>query len=348
MTYTPYIFEQADVLASPFEEFRNAFDGWLANAQSTNKVRQTSSIQFYRDIWNPFAAWCIAQDPPVRLQSLQQRDLTAFLEGRGRLSPRHQWRLLNLIDRVLRRHADAQGLERNRAAEEYLKDTDLVRLANVSDRPEVDCLDGSQAGKLVVYLSSIRPGASRAGQLSGWPELRNLAAVGLHLGAGVTPGELRELRLGSEVVAGGRFKGVPWKLKVAGNGNRAARETVIAPWAGHLLRYWLEVLASQNLAPAPPAEDEDADQPFMFPGTNGLQWRKMAHYEAVNRVLVAAEVEPANAGVGGGAFRLRHTFALRQLRRGRSPEDVARWMGIVNLEELERYRHVIHHYEEAA
>lgn len=347
MRYTPDLFEEPGFV-SPVEEFCNAFDGWLASAKASNKVQRKSSEQFYRDIWVPFAAWCIAQDPPVRLQAIGQQELSTYPEERGAMSPRHQWRLLNLVDRVLRRYADAHRLNRNSAAEEYLKDTDLIRMANLSEKAELDYLDGFKAGKLVVYLSSVRPGATRAGQLSGWPELRNLAAVGLHLGAGVTPGELRELRVGDEEVAGGRFKDVPWKLRVAGNGNRPARETVIAPWAGHLLRYWLEVRSTSVLPLPPKPASGDREQPIMFPGTTGLRWGKMAHYEAINRVLVNAEVEPRNAGVGGGAFRLRHTFALRQLRKGKAVEDVARWMGIANLEEMERYRRVIHQYEEAA
>jgi integrase len=37
---------------------------------------------------------------------------------------------------------------------------------------------------------------------------------------------------------------------------------------------------------------------------------------------------------------LRHTFALRQLRRGRSAADVARWLGVVDPGVVERYRRV--------
>ena len=41
----------------------------------------------------------------------------------------------------------------------------------------------------------------------------------------------------------------------------------------------------------------------------------------------------------GGSFRLRHTFALRQLLRGFEPETVAAWLG-VEPEVMGRYRRV--------
>ena len=44
--------------------------------------------------------------------------------------------------------------------------------------------------------------------------------------------------------------------------------------------------------------------------------------------------------VEGGAYRLRHTFALRQLRRGKSPDLVAKWLGVVEMRVMDRYRRV--------
>ena len=83
-----------------------------------------------------------------------------------------------------------------------------------------------------------------------------------------------------------------------------------------------------------------------MPNRSGEAWGKMAHYEAVKKVMEAAGVAPGENS--GGAFRLRHTFAIRQLRRKKSIADVARWMGIANLGEMDRYRSVLEAYEEAA
>ena len=46
------------------------------------------------------------------------------------------------------------------------------------------------------------------------------------------------------------------------------------------------------------------------------------------------------ASRAGGSFRLRHTFAIRQLRRGTPPEQVAHWMG-VEPGEMKRYERVL-------
>jgi integrase len=42
----------------------------------------------------------------------------------------------------------------------------------------------------------------------------------------------------------------------------------------------------------------------------------------------------------GGSFRLRHTFAMRQLRRGTPADQVAAWMG-VEPAEMRRYERVL-------
>ena len=62
-----------------------------------------------------------------------------------------------------------------------------------------------------------------------------------------------------------------------------------------------------------------------------------ALYE-VELYLVCADL----AGLPAGLYHFAAAeFALRQLRRGKSPKDVARWMGIANVAEMERYSRVL-------
>jgi len=118
----------------------------------------------------------------------------------------------------------------------------------------------------------------------------------------------------------------PWKIAIPAVGNSSARETPIAPWAGELLQHWLQVRADMKI----PGE-------MLFPSTRtGKPWSKQSHYSASRRLLEEAGIE----GEEGGTFRLRHTFALRQLRRGTAPEEVARWMG-VEVAVMERYKRVV-------
>lgn len=118
----------------------------------------------------------------------------------------------------------------------------------------------------------------------------------------------------------------PWKLHVPGDGTSAARETPIAPWAGELLQYWLTVRAQADIAGN-----------YLFPSTRtGKQWLKPSQYECALRVMQEAGLDSSE----GGSFRLRHTFALRQLRRGTAPEQVARWLGI-EPSKMKRYERIL-------
>ena len=336
-------------------EFLDAFGAWLEEARQSDRFTRESTAEVYQDMWGAFMQWALGQDPPVRLDAVQPHDLESFLRSRkgkdegGSLTSRYAWRMLSLIDDVLAHRARQLDQPKNDAAGVVIRGNAELRQANHQDRPALDYLDAEQARRLVVYLDRVRPGATGSRHVSGgWQEVRNVTAVALHLGAGLTAGEVRELPLDAPVSSGGRLKGVPWKLKVPGNGNRPERETPIATWAGQVLKFWLEKRAEARL----PAERRmngtgATEGPYLLPGRSGQQWGKVAHYDAVKAVLEAAGIDDPGSG-SGGSFRLRHTFAIRQLKRKKALEDVARWMGIVNPEELERYRRVLHDYEDVA
>ena len=40
-------------------------------------------------------------------------------------------------------------------------------------------------------------------------------------------------------------------------------------------------------------------------------------------------------------FKLRHTFALRQLAKGKSESDVAKWLGFLDQNSMARYRRIV-------
>ena len=151
--------------------------------------------------------------------------------------------------------------------------------------------------------------------------------MSLQLGAGLSPGDVRALGSDALITRGGRVQGVPWKVQVPANGNAPAREAPIAEWAGQVLKHWLHVRSEQQIGGE-----------VLFPSTrSGKPWGKVAQYQAARLVLEAAGLDDPR----GGSFRLRHTFALRQLRRGRSEADVARWLGVVDPAVMARYRRVL-------
>ena len=313
--------------ASP-AEYDAAFRGWLAQSGQAGRVQRESSAEMYEHMWHALAAWAVGQG--LRLADIHAADLGSYLRSRGgsnELSARYAWRLLRLVERVLSYHARLHDLSPNHAATELLASRPDIRFANASDNdPLPDFLPASEAKRLVTYLSAVRPG--RAAAATPWQEVRNRASIGLNLGAGLTPGEVRALDCPAVIVEGGATKGVPWKLRVAGNGNSPARETPVASWAGQLLRYWLEVRTEQRI----PGQ-------MVFPSTRstGKPWGKVAQYNVARAVLQAAGIDAFD----GGSFRLRHTFALRQLRRGKAPDEVARWLGVSDPAVMARYLRVI-------
>lgn len=300
--------------ASPIE-YQAAFNGWLRDAERAGGLSRESSTEVYQHMWAALTAWSVGNG--LRLADLTAGDLADYLASRGgsdELSDRYAWRLTRLVERVLGHHCRSHDLPPNTAAAELFESRPAIRFANASDAdPLPEFLAASTAKVLVTYLSAVRPGRAAAGQH--WQEVRNRASVGLLLGAGITPGEVRALELMDVIVAGGRSKDLPWKLQVDGNGNSPARETPLAPWAGQLLRYWLSVRAEQGIPGC-----------MLFPATRstGKPWGKVAQWNSTKEVLRDAGLEDGD----GGSFKLRHTFALRQLRRGKSPGEVASWLGV--------------------
>ncbi|MGK6309764.1 tyrosine-type recombinase/integrase [Variovorax sp. DT-64] len=324
----------------PAAAHRLAFEGWLQQQRAAGFLRQPSSIQVYRDMWGSFESWCLGQSPAVTLTSLDGRDLSAFQAARFgmksadlSLSPRHALRLLRLIDRVLHHHAAETGAAVNTAASDWIDAHPEIRYAEAAHAdPLPEFLSVTEARHLITFLSHARPrqGASAARRNGHaaftWQQLRNRSAVALQLGAGLTPGDVRLLRLDAPTVRGGRLRERPWKVAVPGNGNSPARETPVAPWAGELLHHWLQVRAEAGIAGE-----------FLFPSTrSGKPWSKQSQYNAAREVLEEAGLDSTE----GGSFRLRHTFALRQLRRGSSPADVARWLG-VEIDAMTKYERLL-------
>lgn len=317
--------------------FKLAFEAWLADQRGAGLLRQAGSASVYEDMWEAFAAWCLGQSPAVTLLSLNLADLQAFQAARfGRktldlsLTPRYALRLMRLIDRVMRHHAARTNSIANSAAADWITANPEVRYADAAHAdPLPEHLSVSEARQLIAFLCAARPrpGPSRDAHAAlTWQEVRNRASVALQLGAGLAPGDVRALTLDSPVAQGGRVRDRPWKLQVPGDGNSPARETPVAPWAAELLQHWLAVRSEVGIA-----------GPYLFPSTRtGKQWQKPSQYECAKRVLEEAGTDSRE----GGSFRLRHTFALRQLRRGTPPEQVAQWLGIEPAK-MKRYERVL-------
>jgi integrase len=318
----------------PIAQFDSAFEAWL-DFKNANGTRTThTSMDLYRAMWQTFSRWCLEQCPPVHLPEVSAQHVRQFAtkpsirNATEALSPRYVWRLLDLIGKVLAHRARSGEGSSASVAAQVLKEQDQWLYANASEKdPLPQYLQPSDAALLVSYLSAARPRGTRPA-VQDWRELRNRTAVALMLGAGLTPGEVRAAHIDDMVVTGGRTTGVPWKLRVRPSTASAARETPIATWAGQLLQHWLVVRAQEGILGA-----------ALLPSArSGKTWGHVTLYEAIRVVIRGSGLDPSLEK--GGSFRLRHTFALRQLRRGHTDEAIAAWLG-VEVAEMARYHRVV-------
>lgn len=317
-------------------DYLAAFDSWRAEVQRRGTVAAEGAFAVYQDMWVALARDMALRPEPVPIHRLGVAELESFIHGRsGRdciePSPRYVWRLLHLIDRVLGHCSRLDLRPPTTAAMDLLARRSEWLYANARGGEEApDYLSADQAKRLVQYLGTVRPQAGRSGRLVGWQDVRTSASVALQLGGGLSPVEVRELTLAAPVAEAGSSPGVPWKLRVPAVGSAQGREAPIAPWAGPILKRWLEVRQELGI----PGH-------WLFPSTRskGTQWGKIGQYEATRALLLAAGWTEQEAK--GGSFRLRHTFAVRQLQRGVGEAEVAKWLGI-DLEAMRKYRHVLY------
>lgn len=324
------------------------FEEWLASRPGRGQRAgdgelSEASAQLYRDMWAVFCSHCGGLPKRARksghadiLTTLNRADLQALLQEpvasktkasnhEPAWSERYAWRMLHLIDRVLAFHAQRQGIPKNNCAHVLLQEAPY-RHANASHldaAPEL--LTDGDVERLIGHLrSSVGQGhntAEHPASKARWKPARDAAVVAAMLGAGLAPGDVQVLQLNGLAIHEGPEPGIPWRLTVPADGLSPQHQSPLASWAGHLLAHWLTV-REQMAVPGT----------YVFPSTlkgGGLS-RMSCHRIAVN-VLDAAGIP------GGVPFRLRHTFAVRQLSLGHSEELVGRWLGLVESKAMRRY-----------
>jgi integrase len=325
------VFVPADDLARE-RELRAHFEAYVAHrARSTSKARalrplRKDSAEVYRKIWGTFARYCAQRS--ISLESLDGADLDCFVASlgtRGEVSTRYAWRVLSLVNKVICFDAEHRGIARNTAAETLLQNV-IYRHANGGNQDFLPgFLTGAESERVILYVSQIA-NDSQAIPAS-WNEVRNRTAVAVQLGAGLTPGEVRALPIECVGTEGRHSAELPAKISLPGNANSPARETPIASWAARQLVSWLSVRREQGIGGS-----------LVFPATmSGKPWKRSSIYLACRSVLKRAGV----ADPDGGSYKLRHTFAIRQLKRGKADAEVAAWLGVHDLAVIARYHRVL-------
>lgn len=308
------------------------FHSWIASrAQSRSmpcgeRAFAASSERVYLEMWKAFAVYCHAQHKSVT--ELAPPDLEAFLASRATagqrcqrpLAPRYAWRMLHLIDAILRSHAEQRGVPPNLAAHLLLQTPAFRGVNAVAEDSPPRCLSADERQQLIAYLQQAM--ATRSGRQAGdWKKARDCAAVSLMLGAGLTPGEIRRLHLPRPEPYAWPAAALQIRTDEAAG---LVRETRVESWAQEILDAWLPM----RRARAPHGG-------HLFPATwAGKAWSHTGSQQACSALLQGAGLQNA----AGGLYRLRHTYALQQLRAGTSENTVARWLGFRDPESIAQYR----------
>ena len=315
--------------STPLAGLHQVFEAWCSHQRQIGQLRRGSSEAVYRAMWHALAAWCVAQKPALALGNLGAVNLAAYLASRSgiagpeqSLTARYQWRLLSLVQRVQTHHADPLRRPAPRSVAELIADQPAVQHANAAQaQGQPEHLSTGDGQRLTAFLTAHPTAPAR------WQTTRDRCATALQLGAGLGPGDLRALRLTDVVPAPGPAPAAPWQLRVPASGSAPLHIAALADWAAELLAHWLELRQAQSLG-----------GDWVFPSTrSGKPWGKIAQYESVHRVLLDAGLDAGS----GGSFRLRHSFALRQLEAGIAPEQLSRWLGVIDPGVMTRYERLL-------
>ena len=282
-------------------------------------------------MWQSFSRFLIRSD--LTLENVEPDDLELFLAGitpkegsaSDAVEPRYAWRALDLINKVLQHHAYANGTPANLAAATLLG-SDRFRYVNARSRePLPETLSPKVARDLVQKLS-VKP--EELGLKPTWKVERDRTCLALMLGSGLTPMEIRLVTTDALHFDKDRHPSTPWKIRVPPCGKTVEHDAPIANWARRALKRWLTVRSDLGL---------EGSQ--LFSATRkSSEWTDVGCQRACTAMLIALIGEEYKYG---GLMRLRHTFVIRQLARGTDLEKIGLWLGIRDLDRLQRYRRVM-------
>jgi len=349
------------------ERMQAMFESYVAHRASIHhgpremRALRPESIEVYRDMWRSFAVYC--QEAQLEIGAVAPEDLNEFLtygapskieNGVLRVRAprpatlRYQARMLSLIHKVSAFYAQSSGNPLNEAAKSLLSQPPFRDAHKDEFDPQAKLLSSEDIYTIRQRISATAREANRAhsaGPRIDWQDLRACAALSLHLGCGLTSKEVRNLRL-CHVHTEGRpntlSPGLPWKVHVVASGPSPAHDVPLPAWSMRALGAWMTVRArldpSLNFGrPNYTANAQETD--FVFPGkASGTQWSRDGHYRSCLQYLAEIGISCEK----GGLYRLRHTFAVRQLQiKKRSIAEIQSWLGLRTPQEVERYRSIV-------
>lgn len=310
--------------SSRSDEFVRVFNQWVQARDAAgwsdraSRPLRDESIEIYRQMWLALRDFCLPKgiDP----LSLTSATLMAYLNSRsGRahrgLSKPYAFRMLSLTDKVLKLEARLSGVPAPACAEVLLRGPEFSHANDNESVSGPNALTDSESRTFIEWLTSRSKDCA-------WKDHRNVVAAALMLGSGLSPGDVRNLAISD---CHRTLSGHVWRIQVSGDGNGPSHETPCADWTAALLEGWLEVRAAMG-----------STLPWLLPSTrSGRPWSKTSFFESMTQLFEAAGLSQY------GSLSLRHTFALGQLRAGKSIEEVQSWLGIQDGGLMDRYKQVL-------
>ena len=282
---------------------REAFLAW-ARSEDANDGNGFSdrSIVTYGSMWGKFVQHC-----PVSVAAVDVGAIESFLQGlQGRVRKGYiksgilpdptgsRRRYLYLLSMVFAHLCDI-GLRSDNPAEGLLHELDRVHRA--LPKPLPVALSKEDEVKLDDVVKDWPS--------QNWRGLRDRALLALLIGSGVKVGEVRGLR-----IVDLHLDADPPYLHVTGG--RVERLAPLAERSVAHVRSWLK----KRQAMAFVGE-------MLFPGDDNDWLADSTVYRIVRDAIKKADLSPVHTGPSV----LRHTFATRQLRAGRTLPTVSGWLG---------------------
>lgn len=301
-------------MPSPLQSPSRALADSVADAQqpwagflAANANLSESSKSTYRAVWRRFLAFCQsrrtkpARATPALIEDFLRHGIVPK-RGQAEPHPNTQRRYLELLSRI---YATVPN-KGNPAAP-------LFSMFETVDRPAPEALTERQMTKLDKAIDAILAGESQA------RALRDRAVIYLVLASGMKCGEVIQLTE-KQLVNIDRNP----EIRLPDTKTLSGRSAPVAPMGREPLRQWLayrrergytgQVVFPHSLTPGGDLFGETPPERPMHAATV---------YRLVRRALDMAGLSLAQLG----PTVLRHSFAVRQLQGGTSPEHVQRWLG---------------------
>jgi len=285
-----------------------AFDGWLAS----HGFRKATAV-VYRAMWGKLLRW--SGERGLAPLSWSAEQIGEFLDAQN-LHKHHRYRYARLIERVFHHLAGLQHGLHNPATQAV-----RARLADGENDPMAFLLPAERERLSAQLLGAIGgPEPAREYSPTQWKRARDLALLGVLLGAGLKVGQARALRLE-------QFAPDLSAVRMVRPDNGRSYDAPLFAFARPAVASWLDVRSTSG-----------ALGQLAFPATpDGRPMHAASVYRRVEILLDQAGVLLGRSE-RASPQTLRNSYGVLHFEAGAGPAAVAQYLGMRDLESGWRLR----------